>query len=152
MKGIKKCPCVLWKQFYWKEIPSVAGEHSRKPPSCLSFALFQIFSKLLGGGCFFALLDWNIQKYCQHFVRWSNIFKCLLRNKTWIDFSSQKTFTFGHCLPRLFIHFHQGPLRYVLSQNFWLKSQDNSMCFGHFHYQHHHHHQNYHHHHHNQQA
>ena len=24
-------------------------------------------------GCFCVLLDWNIQKYCQHFVRWSNI-------------------------------------------------------------------------------
>ena len=41
-KPFQKCSCVLWKQFHWKEIPSLAREHSWKPPSCLAFPFFTL--------------------------------------------------------------------------------------------------------------
>ena len=110
-REIEKRFCFLWKQFYWKEILSLAGEHSGKPPSsCFSFTLLiflyenstWLISRLSldhliknfggfllhylklfenSGMIFLALLGLNIQKYCQHFVRWSNLSKRLGGNK-----------------------------------------------------------------------
>ena len=43
-REIEKRFCFLWKQFYWKEILSLAGEHSGKPPSsCFSFTFLNFF-------------------------------------------------------------------------------------------------------------
>ena len=43
-REIEKRFCFLWKQFYWKEILSLAVEHSGKPPSsCFSFTFLNFF-------------------------------------------------------------------------------------------------------------
>ena len=94
-REIEKRFCFLWKQFYWKEILSLAAEHSGKPPSsCFSFTFLNFFYE----NSTWMISHLSLNHFIKHFWRISfTLFEIVW--KLWDDFSCVAGSEYSEILP-----------------------------------------------------